>query len=248
MSCKEYNVKWFEEIDSTNSEAFRNLATAPERSVWGADFQSAGRGQRGNKWESESSVNLMFSVLYRPDFLQASRQFLICALSALSVRRYLAGKGVETKVKWPNDIYAGDRKICGILIEQTISGDKMSASVIGPGINLNQKTFPDNLPNPVSLTLLTGENYHPRNELPLVLEAMEHYYGMIHTPEGAEEMMREYHSALYRLGEFFMYRDMRDNTVFEAKITGVDALGCLVLEDRSGNSRSYAFKEIGYIL
>ena len=152
---KNLGIKWYQTIDSTNSQANRELADAPHGSVWVADFQTAGRGQRGNKWESKTAENLTFTILFRQVFLHPAQQFCISQICSLGVCRYLRNKGLPAQIKWPNDIYIGNKKICGMLIEHSISGDKLSASIIGIGLNLNQREFMSDAPNPTSLLLET---------------------------------------------------------------------------------------------
>ena len=149
------------ETDSTNNYLREQCAKArlPEGSLVIADFQTAGKGQVGNSWESEAGKNLMFSILLYPDSLPANRQFLISQIASLSVKETLEGYTDSVKVKWPNDIYWKDRKICGMLIENDLSGQHLYCSVIGIGLNINQEIFRSDAPNPVSLTQITGKVY-----------------------------------------------------------------------------------------
>ncbi|MBQ7773428.1 MAG: biotin--[Bacteroidales bacterium] len=152
---KNVSIKWYGTLDSTNSQARREAEESCEGSVWIADFQTAGRGQRGNRWESRKGENLTFSILFKPEFLPPHKQFLISQVCAVGIYRYLAGKGMPASIKWPNDIYIGNKKICGILIENSISGDKLSVSIAGIGLNLNQTQFASDAPNPTSLLIET---------------------------------------------------------------------------------------------
>ena len=147
---------WFKELDSTNNEAIRGIENYDNLSVLAARKQFAGRGQRGNRWDAEPGANLTFSIVlkFRSEGmtpLPASRQFRLSRIAALAVCDYLKAKGVESRIKWPNDIYVRDRKICGMLIENSLDGKDVDWSVIGIGINLNQKTFPVEVINPTSL-------------------------------------------------------------------------------------------------
>lgn len=256
---KKLVINWYRTLDSTNSEAQRHLDLAPEGSVWAADFQTSGRGQRGNTWESARGENLMFTVLFRPEFLPAARQFLISQAAALGVCRYLCEKGLNACIKWPNDIYVGDKKICGMLIEHTWGGDKLSASIAGIGINLNQVKFDSDAPNPTSLLLEAGGSPRDRKqELQLVLERIFAYYEILRTafdgPHAAEggdavrELEAEYLGRLYRRGEWHRFKETPSGAEFTAKITGIDASACLVLEQENGTEKAYAFQEIRYIL
>lgn len=255
-------INWFETIDSTNTQALREIATAPEGSVWIADFQTAGRGQRGNAWESVRGKNLTFTLLIRPEFVLVTNQFDISIVVSLGVCRYLKERGIDARIKWPNDIYTGDKKICGMLIEHTLCGDKLAASIAGIGINLNQTEFASDAPNPVSLLLLTGreKEYDRKEELNRVLshiytlyEDLEHGY--------AEEIKEEYLNNLYRFNEYHRFIEidpdvpadvpvekMKGGGEIIARIFGVAESGCLLLEHRTGEIKEYAFKEIKYVI
>lgn len=165
------DIIWFDTLESTNSEARRRFSDLDNLSVIAAVRQSAGRGQGDHVWCSEPGANLTFTVVLKfgPDGglrpLAASDSLLITEVITLALRLYLEDKGIGTRIKWPNDIWVGDRKICGILIENIFKGSQVLGSMVGIGLNLNQKTFPADLPNPVSLSLLTGETYDIREEL-----------------------------------------------------------------------------------
>ena len=260
---KNLGIKWYQTLDSTNSQAARELDQAPEGTVWIADFQSAGRGQRGNRWESKAAENLTFSILFRPVFLSPAQQFKISQAVSLGVQRYLCGKGLDAKIKWPNDIYIGNKKICGMLIEHSISGDKLAGSIVGIGLNLNQREFSPIAPNPTSLILEMvpqGGEYNRREELAQLLGYICTAYGELE--EGyAEELDAEYTGKLYRLGEFHKFIEtdtdtpadipvekMKEGKMITAKITGVDQYGCLELEFPHGEKKPYPFKGIKYVI
>lgn len=151
------NTLWLNTVDSTNSEALRRLGELPSGTVLAAYEQTAGRGQRGNRWFSEAGKNLTFSIVLKfPDgFLSAADAFLLNCLCSVSVVDFLASYGVSAQVKWPNDIYVGGRKICGMLLENGLSGASVAYSVMGLGINILQREFP-NLANATSLALVVG--------------------------------------------------------------------------------------------
>ncbi len=172
------HITWFTQIDSTNSEAHRNADTAPEGSVWAARFQTKGRGQYDRKWISTQGENLLATLLLRPTFLPTNEQALISKCTALGICDFLSLYGVDARIKWPNDIYSGTNKICGILIEHIISGNNFVASIIGFGININQTSF-DGAPNPTSLALETGKNHSPELLLPQVLQCIQKWYQLV---------------------------------------------------------------------
>ena len=133
-------IIWFESIDSTNLEARRNMSDIDKMTVYAAKFQTAGRGQRGNKWLSSAGENLTFSIAVKPDdkilpVLQASEQFLVSVVSTLTIADYLDSIGIRSEIKWPNDIYVRNKKICGMLIENGIGSQGLSSSIIGIGLN-----------------------------------------------------------------------------------------------------------------
>lgn len=244
-------LNWYESVDSTMNVAAEHIGDAPDFSVYVADFQTAGRGQRGNRWESGKAENLTFTILLRPVFLHASRQFVISEISALAVAGYIRQKGVRVNIKWPNDIYVADKKICGMLIEHTLCGASLSVSLCGIGINLNQKNFDGSLSNPTSLLLESGRQnpYERREELLELLSLFCRYYRRAQTGE-YEALEREYLSYLYRMGEYFTYIDCRGGreVPIEARIVGIDNTACLLLEKRDGTVNSYSFKEVKYLI
>lgn len=164
------DIRWYDSVESTNDEARRLIRDLDNLSVIAARCQTAGRGQGDHKWHSLPGENLTFSVVLKfgerglaP--LAARDALLITETVTLALRLYLEEKGITVRIKWPNDIYTGNRKICGILIENILQGQDVASSIIGIGLNLNQTEFPSDLPNPVSLALLTGSRYDPAAEL-----------------------------------------------------------------------------------
>ncbi|MFA5850799.1 MAG: biotin--[acetyl-CoA-carboxylase] ligase [Bacteroidales bacterium] len=244
-------IKWYDTIDSTNSEAFRQIESAKDFTTYAAKFQTSGRGQKGNSWESAIGKNLTFSILIRPTLLKATDQFLVSQIVALGIVRYLEGFKIKAKIKWPNDIYVENRKICGILIEHYLSGANLSASIMGIGLNLNQKEFASDAPNPTSLLLETGEEHLPENELERILTSIKEYYDKLNVKvykTFKETTDKSYIELMYKFGEFAIYQEIGTEEIFEARITGIDKNACLVLEKRDGSKKSYAFKEIRYLL
>lgn len=235
------------ETTSTNSY-LRGLVgkeSLPEGSVVVTEFQTAGRGQVGNSWESEGGRNLMFSVILYPDFLPANRQFLISQIAALSVKETLDQYIDDITVKWPNDIYWKDRKICGMLIENDLTGHSLYCSVIGIGININQREFLSNAPNPVSLFQITGREYDREELLNSFLKRLyDRYLGLILEKE--EEIRNSYMAALYRGEGFHPYRD--EQGLFQARIRDIEPTGHLILELNTGEVRRYAFKEVSTVI
>ena len=127
------DIIWFDTIDSTNKEALRLIDTADDFTVIATEYQTSGRGQKGTNWESAPGKNLTFSIILKPDTVRAEKQFVISQIVALGVTSYLNKLSIKAKIKWPNDIYVGDKKICGILIENFVEGANLSASIVGVG-------------------------------------------------------------------------------------------------------------------
>ena len=266
--AEKYQVRWFEVTDSTNNRLLADRGDLPSGTVYAALFQTAGRGQRGNSWKSASGQNLMFSLLLRPSGLCAGEQFAISEAVTLGITDYLLAKGVEARIKWPNDIYCGDRKICGILIENSLTGDKVADSVVGIGLNLNQKEFDPSAPNPTSLSLLTGDSYLLEDELQQLLGFIFRRCEMLSKPsaEALKQLEKEYLSRLYRLGEWHQFIDCRasgdnltpttvaiEGETFTGRIIGLAPGGLLRIErqaegKKEGEAIDFAFKELRYIL
>ena len=229
------------ETDSTNRwlrerKAFTGDGAEPDMVVV-ADYQTAGRGCGTNSWESERGSNLLFSILLHPNGIKANQQFLISEMIALALAETIAkrvGEGVS--IKWPNDIYWHDRKLCGILIEQRLSGDSIVESIIGVGLNVNQTVFVSNAPNPVSIKQITGQETDRKELLEEILQGVQ----------GVQGVHQRFLERLYRRDGFHRYSD-KDGE-FEASLSTVRPDGTLVLTDRTGRQREYAFKEVQYLI
>jgi BirA family biotin operon repressor/biotin-[acetyl-CoA-carboxylase] ligase len=157
------NIIWLESVDSTNTEAKRRIDVLPDMSVIAANKQTAGRGQRENIWLSAPGLNLTFSIVLKHDgsflnSLKPENQQVISEMISSTMINLLSTYGVDAHIKLPNDIYVGNKKICGILIEHAVRGDSILHSIIGVGMNVNQTVFDDSLPNPTSLALEIGHD------------------------------------------------------------------------------------------
>ena len=238
-------IKWFDVLDSTNDELLRHLPDYDNLSVVAAVDQFAGRGQRGNRWLSHPGDNLTFSLLLKPSDLPAKAFMSITFLSTLVVRDWLRREGVPAVIKWPNDIYAGNRKICGMLIENGLDRDRIAWSVIGIGLNLNQVRFPGELMNPTSLKRLTGKDYDPASCLEAICRLFESRLPELES--GRDRLHAAYNEELFQKDRVCSYRDIGSGSVFEGMIKGVSPEGRLMVE-QGGIIRSFAFKELGYIL
>lgn len=236
-----------QKTDSTNNylHALARPEQLGEGSVVWAEFQTAGRGQIGNSWESAEGENLTFSVVLYPTFLLANRQFLISQITALSVKQTLDRYVDDITVKWPNDIYWRDRKICGMLIENDLAGQFIYSSILGIGININQKEFKSNAPNPVSLYQIIGKRTDRENFLQEFLERL--YANYLLLLQEKEVLIQDvYRQSLYRREGFHLYEDA--NGRFEAAIEEIEPSGYLHLRLRDNTIRRYEFKEVGFVI
>ena len=247
------NIKWHRSssIGSTNTY-LRELnggdpAFAYEVAV--ASFQTAGRGQKGNSWESEAGKNLLFSILAHPNNIKVQEQFYISQTIALAVSdSVMAAVGPQyagdVSVKWSNDVYWKDFKMAGILIENTLQGSNILDTVVGVGLDVNQEVFVSDAPNPISLKNITGQDYDINA---LLNDIINHFIGYMELPaERRAEVDRLYCDRLYRREGYHKFRD--ENGIFEASIEGIRPDGCLMLQTRSGEHRVYEFKQVQFIL
>ena len=235
------------ETTSTNS-LLRELVIKEsllEGSVVVADFQTAGRGQIGNVWESEAGKNLMFSTVLYPTCIPANRQFLISQIAALSVKETLDSYTDHVTVKWPNDIYWKEKKICGMLIENDLMGRNISQSIIGIGININQEIFHSSAPNPVSLLQITEEEHDLFEILKNIMLRIQSYYSLLKKGD-TTSIACQYEKSLFRREGMHRYKDA--NGEFLARIVCVEPEGKLILEDEKLIKRGYMFKEVEYLL
>ena len=230
-------IKWFDELDSTNDELLRGISRYDNLSVVAAVRQTSGRGQRGNKWLSAPGDNLTFSILLKPADLPATEFMSLTYLATLSVKAWICAQDVPAVVKWPNDIYVGRRKICGMLVENRLDGARIGASVMG-----NQTVFPGELVNPVSLKRITHRDYPLRETLEELLGYFD--FSALESPSGRTALWQAYNQGLFQQGQACRYRNLLTQEEFTATIKGATREGRLLMND--GNS--FSFKEIGYIL
>ncbi len=237
-----------DETHSTNSY-LRELITKekeqPEGTVVVTDYQTAGRGQRGNSWESERGKNLMFSLLLHPDHIPAGKQFILSQLISLAIVTVLQEYDPHFSIKWPNDIYWKEKKIAGMLIEVDITGSMLSNAIAGIGININQTSFKSNAPNPVSLVQITGKKHNLPELLEKLLDRIADEYSG-YSPEKEEEIIQRYKNLLFRNKGVHPY--LCEGEIFNASIEGIEANGHLILKKENGSIRSFAFKEISFVI
>ena len=235
----ENHIIFLTEVDSTNNEATRHWQEAPHGTVWAADFQSAGRGQQENRWESEAGKNLLFSILFRPVRFRAEAQFLLSQAVSLGVCAYLQCEGLPAQIKWPNDIYVGEKKIAGLLLEHHVCGEYISATIAGVGLNVNQQYFNSAL-QATSMRMVMKKEYHLHTVLKDLLAAIFRYYESDHNALPAQ-----YLNFLYRYRQWAWYRD--EEKYFHAQMVAVEPAGLLVLQHEDGAVHSYLQKSIVFL-
>lgn len=249
-----YKIIYLDTAESTNTYA-RNLpvdAADTTPLVIVTDNQTEGRGQRGNTWESEPGANLTFSLVIYPRWLAPAHQFelsMLVSIGLVNTLRSYVDNPEWLKIKWPNDIYFGDRKIAGILIENSLGQGAIEKSVVGIGLNVNQKKFVSDAPNPISLSHATGFDVELR---PLLEKAVDNILEMTDTyaddPE-PDELEALYNSLLWRNdGGYHLWTDTATGTEFRAVLSHVDLDGTLTLTDTGGNVRTFLFKEVAAVL
>lgn len=237
---------FLDKIPSTSQFLLNQLAeTGAESGTAVVTFtQSDGRGQKGNKWLSEPDKNISYSLVIKPDFIPARNQFLLSEFVSLTVKALLDEYTKEITIKWPNDIYYKNFKIGGILIENKLEGSLISHSVIGIGLNINQTDFPKELPNPISLSQITGDQYNLKELAEKLhrrlITAFEHL-----STDNESDIRKYYLNSLYRRDGFHRYKD--GNGEFKARILDINAHGQLILEPEVGAAREYDFKEVAFL-
>jgi len=237
---------FFENLPSTNSYAASLLREqeVSEGTVVYTNYQSSGRGQGGNTWESEENKNLLFSIILFPSMINPSDQFLISMAVSLGICDFLEMHTSAISIKWPNDIYVKNDKIAGILIENSIMEDQIENSIAGIGINLNQTEFVSDSLNPVSLANLTGKQYNLNECLLQLTSDLDKRYKFLIS--GDHDLIRlDYISRLYRYKQWSKFRDF--NGLFKGRIINVSDTGRLRIEREDRIITEYAFKEIEFI-
>lgn len=232
------------ETTSTNDEA-RDPKYGHGDIVW-AERQTAGRGQRGHTWASPEGLNLTFTQVFRPTFLPVGEQFFLSEAISLALTDTFAAYGIDARIKWTNDIYVGDRKLVGMLIEHNYSGRMLARSIAGIGINVNQTEFDPSLPNPVSMALAAGRTFDREEVLATFAAQCSRRYEQLRDGDRTA-LGEEYRARMYRLGEPHSYR-LPDSTLFEAAIEGVRPSGALILRRNDGTVGEYLFREVEFVI
>ena len=218
------------------------------------DYQTHGHGQVNTVWESARGENLLFSFLFRPQHITAGEQFFLSEIACLAVAHTLDAYTEGISVKWPNDVYHHDRKICGMLLRHTLSGAQISATLVGIGLNLNQKQFVGDAPNPVSLRQIIGR---PVDREEVLCRFAHHFDRLLRavTPPDPDERLaqrqrlhHEYLRRLYHRDGAHDYVDAASGETFSAHIVDVAPTGQLTLRTTDGRLRHYHFKEVRFVV
>lgn len=243
------NYIFLQEVDSTNSYMKRMIDVLEPGTVIYAYTQKAGRGQKGNSWEAETGKNITFSQLISKPRIAVNEQFLLSEAVSLAIIDVLEEFATGFAVKWPNDIYHGDRKIGGILIEHSLGNEGIEHTIVGVGVNINQRFFMSGAPNPVSLSTITGENHDVEQLTFRVCERIENYCNFDGSKEQLMALHSRYMSKLYRYdGKPHMFVSPEGNK-FEAIIEDVALDGTLTLRHTVDNTQHhYHFKEVGFVI
>ncbi len=245
-----FRIIRLKEVESTNSYVrvcLDNGKGLTHRTIVIADKQTAGKGTGSNSWHSEAGKNLNLSVLLKPEPLSPEKQFVLNKAMALAVFDFIEATlpDLKVRIKWPNDIYIGDKKTAGILISNTIKGARLEDVTVGIGINVNQKKFPVDIPNPASLSMFSGTKLDLIECLESLCRFLDRRYDEIISGKSLI-IDNEYNSKLYRLNE--MHRFKKKGVPFMAEIRGVSGFGQLQLKTTDGENLLFGFKEVEYII
>lgn len=244
---KQKKIIKLNEVDSTNSILAQKYAqrSLPEGSVVVAQSQTKGRGQGQNKWHSESGKNLLCSFILYPEFLEASKQFYISKIISLAVADLVSLYTDKVSIKWPNDIYVNDKKIAGLLIENAVEKNMIKSSIIGIGLNVNQKDFVANIPNPVSLTQITKIKHDLDDVLESLTDILEYRYSLL---KGKEFNLidENYLNMLYKYKKLSLF-EVKGKRI-AGSIEGVEPTGELIFKNDKSEVLHFGYKEIEYVL
>ena len=210
------------------------------------DYQTSGKGQGKNVWESENGKNLLFSIALDMSFLKAENQFLLTQMVSVAMINVLKNYLPEESlfIKWPNDIYFNDKKIAGILIKNEIKGMIMGTSIIGIGLNVNQTSFNENLPNPISMKMITGNDFDLEELLSAISCQLSAVIGQQSTVNSQQSTVNSYTNKLYRYKQWAFYE--HEGQVKEMMIIGYDQFGRLILKEKNDREVVCDLKEISF--
>ena len=241
-------VLHLDRVNSTNEylKELKNVENLKNGFTIAAAEQTAGKGYHNSKWDSEPNRNIILSFIIYPDFLLAQNQFFLSKIVSLAVLDYLSEstKMQDFVVKWPNDIYYKSQKIAGILIENSVKGEYLSDSIIGIGLNINQKKFSSILANPISLKNITNLDYIIDIEINKLIAALNNRYKQL-IKQNFDDINRDYLNNLFQLNKWALYKS--GELEFNGKITGVNEFGFLEMLSESEVLNTYNFKEVEFV-
>jgi len=237
---------YYKNLSSTNTycASLQKKGKLQEGTIIHTNFQTAGRGQMGNTWESETDKNLLFSIILYPFSIKAQNQFIISKTISLGICDFLERYLRNIFIKWPNDIYINNDKIAGILFENSLIQDEIEYAIAGIGLNVNQEKFISNAPNPTSLKILTGISFDLNDILSVLSKDLDNRYKQLKY-DRISQIGNEYISHLYRYNQWSEYKDSKG--IFDGRILSVTDAGRLQIEDRSGRIYEYGFKEVDFL-
>ncbi|MBL17624.1 MAG: biotin--[acetyl-CoA-carboxylase] ligase [Crocinitomicaceae bacterium] len=234
-------------IDSTNNYAAKllNQTKVPFGTVIMAHYQTKGKGQRNTIWSSNGGDNLLMSVLLDLSFIPSEKIFFLSKSIALAIRAAVVDViGIESHLKWPNDVLIDNKKIAGVLIENQWKKSNIVSSVVGVGLNVNQVDFQESF-SATSLKKITNKNYNVDNILKVLCKKLNKYYDQLASLK-YDNIDLEYHQHLVNNNKFCEFEE--NNMVFSAKVKGVNQQGELMLEFTNGDVKSYGLKQITQLL
>jgi BirA family transcriptional regulator, biotin operon repressor / biotin---[acetyl-CoA-carboxylase] ligase len=242
----DYRIIYLESVDSTNVY-LKNLCSfekPEEGTVILADYQTKGKGQGINSWYSMSGLNITMSMLFKPK-LNVSDHFFLSEFASLGIVDTLKDFGITSSIKWPNDIYVGDRKIAGILIENSLQGNEIIQTIAGIGVNVNGTDFPSYIPNPVSMKMILQKNIEEQKVLEILIGNLLKRYMQVSGQQSAL-LHKEYNQFLYRSGQIAEF--IENNELFQATIIEVKQTGELVIKKHDRQLYGYLHGEISFII
>ncbi len=234
------------ETDSTN-DYLKRLNKEKELSapiVVYTDYQTKGKGQAGNRWDAERGKNLLFSLYLKPNNLHLNDYFVITEIITIAIQKTLSYFTEDITIKWPNDIYWQDKKIGGVLIENSICQSQITSTIIGVGLNINQKNFHPNLPNPISLYHIIHKEQNLIKLLNAICEATISFFKNI----DRDKIHNQYVEKLFRIDEKHYYIDVNSKERLKAMLITVNHQGQLILRTERDEIKKYYFKEVEYLI
>jgi BirA family biotin operon repressor/biotin-[acetyl-CoA-carboxylase] ligase len=242
-------IQRFERVDSTNSktkELLKNNDLSEGTFILAHD-QYAGKGYAKNTWESEPGKNITGTLVLKPHFLIPSKQFLLTKILSLALKKSISNI-IDHKeivyIKWPNDIYINNRKVAGILVENSILGNTIQNSICGMGINVNQLVFKSGAPNPVSLMMITQSEIKTNDVIASISQSLMQWYNLLKLGK-TDIINHTYHNSLYKLNISAGYKT--ETSEFTGVIKGTDDYGRLLIENEDRIIQAFDFKDVSFL-